>query len=52
MADWRRGCRMEIQATPLPLARLCPRPWKEVGVGMEKDRKISGVVKTNSRVDG
>lgn len=38
---------------PRPRPELdCHRPWGEVGVGMEKDRKTSGVVKTHSRVDG
>lgn len=51
MADWREGCMMEIQATPLPLARLSQT--LEGSRSRERERqKISGVVKTNSRVDG
>lgn len=47
MADWRGGCGMEIQATPLPLASLASNErWKEVGVrGKRKTEKSLGLLK-------
>lgn len=41
MADWRGVAVMQIQATPLPLARPS-QPCKEVGVGDQKDRSLWG----------
>lgn len=44
---------MESQATPLPLARPVANAGRKWESGKRKtEKKISGVVKANSRVDG